>query len=1286
MSTVRERLSEILSRRILVLDGSMGALLLQRQLTEADYRGERFRTHSVDLKNAADLLCLSQPELIGELHREYLDAGADIIETNTFTANAISLKEYHLEALTYEINWAAAAIARQQAQEVTEHNPGKPRFVAGSIGPTKVQLSLNPDVPGTRPVTFEEMVASYTEQVRGLVDGGVDLLQPETSFDTLNMKACLFAIATYFEQHGIDIPVIVAGTIFDGGRTLTAQTVEAFYTSVSHFPMFATGLNCALGPKQIRPYIEAISAIAPLPIICYPNAGMPDGMGGFQSNPVEFTQCIREFAVNGWVNIVGGCCGTNPEFIRRVAQAVEGLKPRAITDVPHYSTYSNLNRLELRPDTNFLMIGERTNVTGSKKFARLIKEQNYDEALKVARQQVESGANMVDVNMDEALLDGEACMQKFLWLLADNDDPELSVPIMVDSSKFSVIEAGLKCLQGKGVVNSISLKEGEEKFLQQARLIRKYGAAAVVMAFDEEGQAVTADRKVEIAKRAYRLLTERAAYPPEDIIFDPNILTVATGMEEHSNYAVEFFDAVRRIKRECPGAKTSGGVSNVSFSFRGNEVVREAMNAAFLYHAIQAGLDMGIVNAGQLAVYDEIDKELLTYIEDVLLNRRPDATERLIAYAERIKSTSRDRDGAEQIEEWRSSSVEDRLKHALLKGVTDYIEQDTEEARQKYARPLEVIQGPLMDGMSVVGELFGAGKMFLPQVVKSARVMKKAVAYLEPFMEEERVKSGERRAESAGADSQLSTLNSQLPSHRGTIVMATVKGDVHDIGKNIVGVVLRCNNFHVIDLGVMVPAEKILETATTEGASIIGLSGLITPSLDEMVHVAKEMTRQGYTVPLLIGGATTSARHTAVRIAPQYGQPVVHVKDASLSVPVVEKLMDADRRQAFAAQNREVQERDRRNYSERQERKLVPYAEAFARRFTCDWRTVDIPTPEFTGLRVLNDFPLETLRSFIDWSPFFMTWELKGKFPRIFEDAHVGGEAKRLFDDANRLLDRIVGEKLLTARGVYGFWPANAEGDDVVLWDTTKQIRPTAERTDEEMRRGGDEEKSGRPSSPHRLIPSSHADQQDRQPLVRFPMLRQQWERVGQTDFRSLADYVAPAESGRTDYIGAFAVTAGHGCDELAHRFESEHDDYHSIMTKALADRLAEAFAEYLHQRVRKEWGYGAAESLTGEDLIEEKYRGIRPAFGYPACPDHTRKRALFDLLQAEQTAGIRLTESFAMWPAASVSGLYFAHPQSRYFAVDRLTRDQVESYAARTGLTVVEVERWLGPNLGYDA
>ncbi|MFO1092663.1 MAG: methionine synthase [Planctomycetaceae bacterium] len=1036
----------------------------------------------------------------------------------------------------------------------------------------------------------------------------------------------------------------------------------------------------------MRPYIETLSALVPAPIICYPNAGLPDGMGGFDSNPVEFTQEIREFAQNGWVNIVGGCCGTNPEYIRRVADAVAGLRPRRIPDVPHVTALSDLNRLELggegqglsakgqeaepsargpQPTAQFLLIGERTNVTGSRKFARLIKEGNFDEALAVARQQVESGANLLDVNMDEALLDGEASMQRFLWLIADNDAPDHSVPVMVDSSKWSVIEAGLKCLQGKGVVNSISLKEGEAKFLEQARIIRKYGAAVVVMAFDEEGQAVTADRKVEISKRAFKLLIEQAGFPPEDIIFDPNILTVATGMEEHNAYAVEFFEAVRRIKQECPGAKTSGGVSNVSFSFRGNEVVREAMNAAFLYHAINAGLDMGIVNAGQLAVYEEIDKRLLEQIEDVLLNRRPDATERLIAHAETLKMTGRDRERADEVAEWRNAPVEERLKHALLKGITDFIDSDTEAARQKYGRPLSVIQGPLMDGMSVVGELFGAGKMFLPQVVKSARVMKKAVAYLEPFMEAEKAKGLGSRAEGEsiglGSGPQPAAL-SPRPSHRGTIVLATVKGDVHDIGKNIVGVVLRCNNFHVIDLGVMVPVEKILDTAITERADIVGLSGLITPSLDEMVQVAKEMKRREFHVPLLIGGATTSARHTAVRIAPSYDEPVVHVKDASLSVPVVEKLIDATHRDLFAAQNREAQARDRSNYADRQARKLVPYQEALERRFQTDWQSVDIPAPSFLGLRTIAVQPLADLRPYIDWSPFFLTWELKGKYPQIFDDPAIGTEARKLFDDANRLLDRIITEKLLVAKGVYGFWPAVSDGDDIIV------------HSDDAQERNGAEGQWLRAKA-HRHVP-----------LALMPMLRQQWERPGQSDFRSLADYIAPVDSGRTDYIGAFAVTAGHGCDELARKFDAEHDEYNSIMTKALADRLAEAFAEYLHERVRREWGYGGTESLTTNDLIDEKYRGIRPAFGYPACPDHTRKRALFDLLQAEQRTGITLTDSYAMWPAASVSGLYFAHPQARYFAVDRITRDQVENYAKRTGMTVAEVERWLGPNLGYDA
>jgi len=1239
------RLAELLEKRILLLDGSMGALLMSRGLTDADYRGKRFAKHAVDLKNATDILCLTQPELIAAIHRDYLSAGSDIIETNTFQGNVVTLEEFGMADVTREVNRVAAELAVREAREFTRKDSKKPRFVAGSIGPTKVQLSFNADSPGERPVTFDEMVASYAEQVRGLLDGGCDLLLPETSFDTLNMKAALFAIRQVFESGGRRVPVMVSGTIFQGGRTLTGQTLEAFWAAVSHFPMFSVGLNCALGPKQIRPYMETLSERAPVYLSCYPNAGMPDGMGGFDSNPTEFAGVIRELAERGWVNLVGGCCGTSPEYIRKIAEAIDGLPPRRVPDVPPSSEYSGTELVELRPpgagQNPFLLIGERTNVTGSKKFARLIKEKNTDEALAIARQQIEGGANMMDVNMDEGLLDSEQEMTRFLNLLSD--DPDVSkVPVMVDSSKFSVIEAGLKCLAGKGVVNSISLKEGEEKFLEQARTIRAYGAAVVVMAFDQEGQAVDADRKVAICERAYKLLTEKAGFPGQDIIFDVNILTVGTGMEEHANYAVEFFEAVRRLKERLPLARTSGGVSNVSFSFRGNEVVREAMNACFLYHAIKTGLDMGIVNAGQLAVYDEIDPTLREYVEDVLLNRRPDATDRLIDYGERIKSQGRDKSGSAAELEWRSGTVEERLKHALLKGITDFIDADTEEARQKYPRPLDVIQGPLMDGMSVVGELFGAGKMFLPQVVKSARVMKKSVAYLEPFMEAEKAQRKAQGLEPPGFEKERTS--------RGKIVLATVKGDVHDIGKNIVGVVLRCNNFEVIDLGVMVPCETILETARREEVDVVGLSGLITPSLDEMVHVSKEMQRLDSGLPLLIGGATTSARHTAVKIAPQYEQSVVHVVDASQAVPVVEKLLDSRLCGEFDRLNRLAQERDRQMFAQRQEQTLVPLEHARAHRFATDWKKVEIAKPSFTGLKALDDFPIENLRPYIDWTPFFLTWEIKGRYPKIFEDPVVGEEARKLYDDANQLLNRIVKEKRLIAKGVYGFWPAATEGDDIVLWE------------------------------------ESGIRNQGSEPLNRFPMLRQQWERRGQKDFRSLADYVAPVESGRADYVGAFAVTTGLGCDELAREFERNHDDYLSIMTKAVADRLAEAFAEHLHAEARRDWGYGAAEKLTSEDLIEEKYRGIRPAFGYPACPDHTLKRPLFDLLKAEESTGIRLTESYAMWPAASVSGLYFSHPGARYFAIDRITREQVEDYARRMGVSIAEVERWLAPNLGYDA
>lgn len=1241
---------QLLSERILVLDGAMGTMIQRFSPTEADYRGERFAKHPIDLKNAGDVLVLTQPKMIADIHSQYLAAGADIIETDSFNANTISMEEFGLAEFTREINVTAARLAKSVCAEFTASTPKKPRFVAGSIGPTKVLLSFNADKPGYRPVTFDQMVASYAEQVRGLIEGGVDLLLPETSFDTLNMKACLFAIEDVFAELGVRLPVMVSGTIFNGGRTLTGQSVESFWTSVSHAPMLTIGLNCALGPKQMRQYVETLANLAPKYISCYPNAGMPDGFGGFDSNPAEVSANLREFAQNGWVNIVGGCCGTNPDYIKAIAEAVDGVAPRTIPDVPHVSAYCGKERVELLPSSNFLMIGERTNVTGSRKFARLIKEGKFDEALAVAREQVEGGANMIDVNMDEGLLDSQAAMTTFVNLISD--DPDVNrVPVMVDSSKFSVIEAGLKCLDGKGVVNSISMKEGEAAFLEQARRIRRYGAAVVVMAFDKKGQATDCADKVRICKRAYDLLTTKAGFPPEDIIFDANILTVGTGMEEHSNYAVEFIEAIRQIKTTCPGAKTSGGVSNVSFSFRGNDVVREAMNAAFLYHAIQAGLDMGIVNASQLEVYEEIDKELLVYIEDVLLNRRPDATERLIDFSEKFKGVTKEAvDPA--VEEWRLGPVEDRLKYALLKGITEFIDADTEEARQKYSKPLDIIQGPLMDGMNVVGELFGAGKMFLPQVVKSARVMKKSVAYLEPFMEAEKAAA---LASGAGDEAAIQAANEaadEATRGRGRVVLATVKGDVHDIGKNIVAVVLRCNNFDVVDLGVMVSCDKILETAKLKRADVIGLSGLITPSLDEMVHVAKEMKRLKYEVPLLIGGATTSAKHTAVKIAPHYEQPVVHVVDASLSVPVVENLLDEDRRAEFIEKNRAAQTRDSLNYEAMQSnRKLVPYEEALAKRFQTDWKSVRIDTPSFTGTRMLNDFPLDKLVPFIDWSPFFQTWELRGKYPKILTDPVVGEQATKLFADAQQLLNRIVKEKLLTARGVFGFWPAHSEGDDIVVDGVAAQDGKA-----------------------------------DAKKPFRFSMLRQQWERPGQADFRSLADYIAPIESGRKDYLGAFAVTTGIGCDELANKFEHElHDDYLSIMTKALADRLAEAFAECLHKHVREEWGYGKSEGLSNDELIDEKYRGIRPAPGYPACPDHTEKTKLFELLDAERQAGIRLTESFAMHPAASVSGFYFAHPEARYFSVDKITKDQVEHYAKRKAMPIAELERWLSPNLGYD-
>jgi 5-methyltetrahydrofolate--homocysteine methyltransferase len=1223
-----DQLDSLLSKRILLLDGAMGTQIQALGFDEAAVRGDRFAAHHKDLKNFADILCLTHPQEVAEIHRRYLAAGADIVETNTFGASPIGMEEFELpNELVREINLAAVRMARLACDEFRERTPDRPRFVAGSIGPTTKQTAISTKVDDAsyRGVTFDQMADSYYQQAAALVEAGVDILLPETVIDTLNLKACLFAISRFFEESGNRVPVMVSATFDKGGATfVSGQEVEAFSNAIAHFPALSLGMNCALGPELMRPHLESLQQVSSHWISCHPNAGLPNEMGYYDLGPAAMAGMIAEFAERGWVNIVGGCCGTTPEHISAMAAAVRGMKPHKRTTPAPYMRLSGTRPLTLFPDSNFLMIGERTNVTGSKKFARLIKEEKYEEAVEVARSQVDGGANVIDINMDEALLDGEAVMTKYLRLIAGEHDVG-AVPVMVDSSKWSVIEAGLKALQGKPIVNSISLKDGEQEFLRRAKLCRRYGTAVVVMAFDEQGQAAEVADKVRICQRAFKLLTEKVGFEPQDIIFDPNILTVATGMEEHNNYAVNFIDSIAKIKAACPGAHISGGVSNVSFSFRGNDAVREAVNAVFLYHAIKAGLDMGIVNAGQLAVYEEIEPHLRELVEDVILNRRPDATERLVGHAETIKGQGGP--AAQADEAWRNEPVEERLKHALLKGVVKYIDEDTEEARQKYGRGLAIIEGPLMDGMSIVGDLFGAGKMFLPQVVKSARVMKKAVAYLTPYMEAEKA---------AGGSAQ---------QFRAKVLLATVKGDVHDIGKNIVGVVLGCNNFEVIDLGVMVSSETILEKAREEKVDIIGLSGLITPSLDEMAHVAREMKRTGFKLPLLIGGATTSAKHTAVKIAPAYSAEVIHVLDASRSVGVVEKLINPDARPKLDVDNRALQKQLVASHEKRQDVKLVPYAEALARRFKSDWAKLEIPKPEFIGTRVLENVPVKTLREFVDWSPFFLTWELKGKYPRIFDDPQLGETARKLFDDANALLDRIIKEKLLTARGVYGFWPAASQGDDIILY----------------------------------------VDETRSKELYRFHALRQQWERKGQDAFYSLADFIAPLESGRKDYIGAFAVTAGIGADDLAKKFDIQLDDYNSILTKALADRLAEAFAEHLHSEVRKSWGFGTNEQLTSEDLIAEKYRGIRPAPGYPAQPDHTEKRTLFKLLDAERATGIRLTESFAMHPAASVSGLYFAHPESRYFAVDRITRDQVEDYARRKGMIVTEIERWLAPNLGYE-
>ncbi|HXW04167.1 MAG TPA: methionine synthase [Vicinamibacterales bacterium] len=1229
-------LHDLLQQRVLVLDGAMGTMIQRYKLTEADFRGERFRDHPRDLKGNSDLLVLTRPDVIGAIHQQYLEAGADIVETNTFTSTAIAQADYELAHLAYELSLAGARLARAAADEWTARTPDRPRFVAGSIGPMNRTLSISPDVgnPAFRGMTFDQARDAYEENVRGLMDGGADLLLLETIFDTLNAKAAIVAIEDVFEQRGVRLPVVISVTITDrSGRTLSGQTIDAFYTSIRHARPFAVGMNCALGARDMRPYLAELARIAECYVSSYPNAGLPNAFGEYDERPEETGRLLHDFVTSGFVNIVGGCCGTTPEHIVAIARLVEGAAPRPLprgswlharsdrqATEPAYTRLSGLEALTIRPDSNFQMIGERTNVTGSARFARLIRSGNFGDAVQVAAEQVRNGANLIDVNMDEGMLDSEQAMTTFLNYIAT--EPEIArVPVMIDSSRWSVLEAGLKCIQGKGVVNSISLKEGEADFLQKARRIRRYGAAAVVMAFDETGQADTIQRKVEICQRAYRLLVDAAGFDAADIIFDPNILAVATGLEEHDDYAVNYIEATRIIKATCPGARVSGGVSNLSFSFRGNDVVREAIHSAFLYHAIRAGMDMGIVNAGQLVVYEDIPPALLEHVEDIIFNRRPDATERLVAFAGTVKGTGAKREADLA---WRQGTVEARLSHALVHGVVDFIDQDVEEARQAYARPLEIIEGPLMDGMKIVGGLFGAGKMFLPQVVKSARAMKKAVAYLLPYMEEEKQRLG-------------------AASAQGRILMATVKGDVHDIGKNIVGVVLGCNNYEVIDLGVMVPAATILDTAVEQGVQAVGLSGLITPSLDEMIFVAREMERRGLKLPLLIGGATTSRQHTAVRIAPEYSGAVVHVLDASRAVDTVSSLLGANR-EAFAEANRVEQHELRQKYAARREKPMLSYVDAVANRPTFDWEEHGVAAPGFLGRRYLDDVPLGGVAKFIDWTFFFSAWELKGRFPAILDHPEYGKAARDLYEHARELLERIVDEKLLTARGVYGFWPANTEGDDIVLFE----------------------------------------DESRREELARFPMLRQQEVIADGRPNRSLADFVAPRASGVPDYLGLFAVTAGLGADDLVRRFEQDHDDYNAIMVKALADRLAEAFAEYLHAQARRDWGYGADERLSNDELIAEKYRGIRPAFGYPACPDHSEKFRLFELLDASRQ-GLRLTDHAAMHPAASVSGLYFSHPHARYFNVGRIGRDQVESYAKRKGTTVEEVEKWLGSSLAYD-
>ena len=1222
-SNVRQKIDALLKQRILLIDGGMGTMIQDYKLEEQDYRGERFADWHSDVKGNNDLLVLTQPKLIKGIHSQYLEAGADILETNTFNATTIAMADYDMESLSEEINFAAAKLAREAADEWTAKTPEKPRFVAGVLGPTNRTCSISPDVndPGYRNVSFDELVVAYSESTRALIKGGSDLILIETIFDTLNAKACAFAVESVFEEVGVTLPVMISGTITDAsGRTLSGQTTEAFYNALRHVKPISFGLNCALGPDELREYVGEMSRISESYVSAHPNAGLPNAFGEYDLSPEDMAEHVKEWAESGFLNLIGGCCGTTPEHIRQMAEAVVGITPRQLPDLPVSCRLSGLEPLTIAKESLFINVGERTNVTGSARFKRLIKEELYDEALSVAREQVENGAQVIDINMDEGMLDAEACMVKFLNLCAS--EPEISkVPVMVDSSKWEVIEAGLKCIQGKGIVNSISLKEGKEKFVEQAKLVRRYGAAVIVMAFDEVGQADTRERKVEICTHAYNILVDEVGFPPEDIIFDPNIFAVATGIEEHNNYAVDFIGAIEDIKRDLPHAMISGGVSNVSFSFRGNNYVREAIHAVFLYHCFKNGMDMGIVNAGQLEIYDNVPEDLRDAVEDVVLNRRDDSTERLLdmatEYLERVVGKVEDKSALE----WRTWPVEKRLEHSLVKGITDFIVEDTEEARVNSARPIEVIEGPLMDGMNVVGDLFGAGKMFLPQVVKSARVMKQAVAHLEPFI----------------------NASKQVGASNGKILLATVKGDVHDIGKNIVGVVLQCNNYDIIDLGVMVSCEKILKVAKEENVDIIGLSGLITPSLDEMVHVAKEMERQGFKLPLLIGGATTSKAHTAVKIEQNYSEPVVYVNNASRAVGVCTSLLSEELKPAFVEKLDLDYERVRDQHNRKKPRtKPVTLEQARANKVAIDWDAYTPPVPAKPGVHVFNDFDVATLRHYIDWTPFFMTWSLVGKYPAILDHEEVGEEAKRLFKDANELLDRVEKEKLLEARGMCAMFPANSVGDDIEVY----------------------------------------TDESRTEVLKVLHNLRQQTEKPNGFNY-CLSDYIAPKESGKADWIGGFAVTGGIGERELADEYKANGDDYNAIMIQAVADRLAEAFAEYLHQEVRKDiWGYAPDENLSNDDLIREKYQGIRPAPGYPACPEHTEKGSLWELMDVEKTIDMSLTSSYAMWPGASVSGMYFSHPDSRYFAIAQIQQDQVDSYADRKGWDMLEVEKWLGPNI----